>query len=53
MRGKEIIVKGGPLVGDSGRLLKLQGSKKKRLVVEIKGFMAAAVEINPDFIQLL
>lgn len=51
--GKEIIVKGGPLDGYRGRLLKLQGSKRKRLVVEIKGFMAAAVEIDPDFIQLL
>lgn len=35
MLGKEILVKGGPLDGYRGRLLKMQGSKKKRLLVEI------------------
>lgn len=53
MLGKEIIVNGGPLNGYTGKLLKMQGSKKKRLIVEIKGFLTAAVEVNPDFIQLV
>lgn len=53
MLGKEIKITGGPLDGYQGRLLKMQGSKKKRLVVEIKGLMVAAVEVNPDFIQLV
>lgn len=52
MLGKEIIVNGGPLNGYHGRLLKLQGSKKKRVVVKIEGFIAAAVEVNSNFIQL-
>jgi len=53
MLGKEIIVTGGPLNGYQGKLLKIQGSKKKRLIVEIKGFMAAAVEVNPEYIQFV
>ena len=53
MIGKEIIVKGGPMDGYQGKLLKMQGSKKRRLIVELKGFLAAAVEVNPDYIQLL
>lgn len=53
MLGKQIRVSGGPLDGYSGRLLKMRGSKKKRLLVEIPGLMAAAVEVSPDFIQLL
>lgn len=51
--GKKIIVNGGPLNGYSGVLLKMQGSKKKRLIVKIEGFVAAAVEINPDYIQFV
>lgn len=53
MLGKEIIVNGGPLDGYRGKLLKLQGSKKKRLIVKLEGFVAAAVEVNPDFIQFV
>lgn len=52
MLGKEIIVNGGPLDGCRGKLLKLQGSKKRRVIVEIPGFIAAAVEISPEHIQL-
>lgn len=53
MLGKEIIVKGGPLDGYRGKLVKMQGSKKKRLIVEIKGFVAAAIEVAPDYIQFV
>lgn len=53
MLGKEIIVNGGPLNGFRGKLLKIQGSKKRRLIVEIKGFISAAVEVNPDYIQFV
>lgn len=53
MFGKEIIVTGGPLDGYTGRLLKLKGSKKKRLIVEIKGLMTAAIEIIPEYIKLV
>lgn len=51
--GREVAIHGGPLDGYSGTLLKMQGSKKRRLLVQIKGFLAAAVEVNPDFIQFI
>ncbi len=53
MLGKTIRVNGGVLDGYEGRLLKLQGSKKKRLLVAVPGLLVAAVEIRPDYIQLL
>lgn len=53
MIGREIIVNGGPLDGYRGRLLKIQGSKKRRLIVEIKGFVTAAVEVSPDYIRFV
>lgn len=53
MVGKEIIVTGGPLDGYTGKLLKMQGSKKKRLIVELKGYFAAAVEVNPEYVKLV
>lgn len=52
MLGRDIIVNGGPLDGYRGKLLKIQGSKKRRLIVSIQGIIAAAIEIAPDFIQL-
>lgn len=51
--GKKIIIKGGPLNGYIGVLLKMQGSKKKRLIVKIEGFVAAAIEVNPEYIQFV
>lgn len=51
MYGKEISVVGGPFDGYSGRLLSLRGSRKKRLIVEIPDFIAAAVEVQPEFIR--
>lgn len=53
MIGKEVVVTGGPLDGYRGRLLKLRGTKKRRVIIEIRGFIAAAVEVNPAFIQLV
>ena len=51
--GKAIIVNGGPLNGYTGVLLKMRGTKKKRLLVKIEGFLTAAVEVNPDFVQFV
>lgn len=53
MIGKEIIVNGGPLDGYRGKLMKIQGSRKRRLIVEIKKFIVAAVEVNPDYVQFV
>ncbi len=51
--GREVVIKGGPLDGFQGKLLKMRGSRKKRLIVELKGIVVAAVEVAPEFIQLL
>ncbi len=53
MIGKDVRIKGGPLDGCIGRLLKMRGSKKKRLIVELKGFIVAAVEVEPEYIQFV
>ena len=54
MLGAEIrVICDGPLNGFQGRLLKIKGSRKKRLLIELPGLLVAAVEVEPDFIQLL
>ncbi len=53
MIGREAEVNGGPMNGCRGRLLKMQGSKKRRIIMEIPGLLAAAVEVNPDYLKLL
>lgn len=51
--GKKIVIDGGLLDGYEGVLLKMQGSKKRRLLVNIEGFLTAAVEVNPDYIKFV
>lgn len=54
MLGSKIrLIDQGPLNGLEGILLSMRGSKKRRLLVEVPGILAAAVEINPDFIELI
>lgn len=53
MIGRDVMIKSGPLDGCIGRLMKMKGSKKKRLIVELKGFIIAAVEVDPDYIQFI
>lgn len=53
MLRRNIRIVGGPLDGYEGKLLTVRGSRVKRLIVEIPGFIAAAVEVEPDYIQLL
>lgn len=43
----------GPLDGIEATLLTVKGSAKKRLLVQLPGILAAAVEINPDYIEIL
>lgn len=52
MYGKTIRIVGGPLDGYEGRLLKMRGSKVKRLLIELKDFLCAGVEVNPEYIRL-
>lgn len=44
---------GGNLNGYEGNFISIRGSKVKRLLVELPGFMAAAVEVETEYIQLL
>lgn len=53
MYGRKIHIVGGPLNGYEGSLITVRGSKIKRLLVELKGFLAVGVEVNPEYIQLI
>lgn len=51
--GREVRIIGGDLDGYTGRLLRMQGSKVKRLIVELPGFFAAGVEVRPEYIRFI
>lgn len=53
MVGKYVRIVGGLLNGYEGRLQKLQGSRVKRLFVELPNLLTVAVEVQPEFIQLI
>lgn len=53
MYKRQIRIIGGPLDGYEGRLLTVRGSKTRRLLVELPNLLTLAVEVNPEYIQLL
>lgn len=53
MYGKKVRIVGGILDRYEGRLLSIKGMRKRRLIVELSGFVTAAVEVEPDFIQFI
>lgn len=53
MCGRKIRIIGGPLNGYEGCLLKIRGCKIKRLLVELKGYLAVGVEVLPEYIQFV
>ncbi len=53
MCGKQVRIIGGPLDGYEGNLLKVRGTKKKHLLLELPGFFTAGVEVDTEFIQLV
>ena len=53
MIGKEVRIVGGPLNGMTGHLLSIKGMRKKRLIVELPGMLASAVEVASDFITFV
>lgn len=53
MIGRQVRIIGGPLNGYEGRLQKLQGARTKRLLIELPGLITAAVEVCPEYIELL
>jgi len=53
MYGKRIRIIGGELDGYEGCLLRTQGSRKKRILIELPSLLVAAVEIAPDYIEVI
>lgn len=53
MYGKNVRIIGGMFNEYEGRLLSIKGMRKKRLIIELQGLIAAAVEVEPEFIQIL
>ena len=51
MIGKPIRIIGGTLDGIEGILLKTRGTRKKRLLVQLPGLLAAAIEVAPSLIH--
>lgn len=51
--GREVRIVGGELDGYTGRLLRMRGSRVKRLIVELPGFFAAGVEVRPEYIRFI
>ena len=53
MCNRRVRIVGGHLDGYEGKLLTMRGSRVKRLLVELPTWLTAAVEVNPEYIQLL
>ncbi len=53
MCGHQVRIVGGPLDNFEGKLLKLRGSKRKYLIVELVGFLSIGVEVSPEYITVL
>lgn len=53
MCGKTVRIVGGMLDGYQGRLLSVKGMRKRRLIVQLTGLITAAVEVDPDYIQVI
>lgn len=53
MYGRKIRIVGGALNGYEGSLITMRGSKVKRLLIELTGFLAVGVEVNPEYIQFI
>ena len=50
--GDQIRIKGGIYDGKEGIIMRIKGKRNKHLVVQIPGLLVAAVEMEPDLVQL-
>ena len=50
---RRIRIVGGNMDGYEGRRLSVRGSRVKRILVELPTWLVAAVEVNPEYIQIL
>lgn len=53
MKNRKIRIIGGKLDGYTGTLVTTRGSKVKRLLVELPSLLAASVEVEAEYIQLV
>lgn len=53
MYGWKVRIVGGMLDGYKGRLLSVKGMRKHRFIIELLGFITVAVEVEPNFIQII
>ena len=53
MYGRRVRIIGGSLDGYEGHLLSSRGSKVRRLLVELPNYLTAAIEIQPELIEVL
>ena len=53
MRNRKIRIIGGQLDGYTGTLVTTRGSKTKRLLVELPTLLAASIEVEAEYIQLI
>ena len=50
--GDQIRVKGGIYDGKEGIIMRIKGKRNKHLVVQIPGMLVAAIEMEPDLVEL-
>ncbi len=53
MYGRQVRIIGGSLDMFEGKLLKLRGSRRKYLIVELPGMLSVGVEVSPDYITFI
>ena len=53
MYGKTVRIVGGILDKYEGRLLSIKGKRKRHLIIELPHLITTAVEVDPDFIQVI
>lgn len=53
MIGRKVRIIGGPLDGYEGHLQKIRGTHVKRFFVVLPNLLAAAIEVQPEYIQVL
>ncbi len=53
MCGRQVRIIGGTLNGYEGVLLKVRGSRTRRLLVDLPNFLTAAIEVDPEYIQFV
>ncbi len=51
--GHTVRIIGGPLDGCEGKLLRVRGSRVKRLLIEMPDFFTIGVEVAPEFVQVI